>query len=81
MELKETIELMQSGDYKNRFKAEYYQLSIRLDGLKAMLEKWDNDLLEFKPTCSREIYNTQVKAMEDYRAVLANRAEIEGIEL
>lgn len=27
-ELKDTIELMNSSDYKDRFKAEYYQLSI-----------------------------------------------------
>ena len=29
MELNETIEMMQSADYKERFKAEYYQLKIR----------------------------------------------------
>lgn len=29
MELKDTIELMQSSDYKDRFKAEYYQLADR----------------------------------------------------
>lgn len=28
-ELKDTIELMNSSDYKDRFKAEYYQLEIR----------------------------------------------------
>ena len=39
MELKDTIELMQSEDYKDRFKAEYFQLKIRYDKLKAMLEK------------------------------------------
>lgn len=27
-ELKDTIELMNSSDYKDRFKAEYYQLKI-----------------------------------------------------
>ena len=30
MELKDTIELMQSSDYKDRFKAEYFQVAIRL---------------------------------------------------
>ena len=28
-ELKETMELMNSADYKDRFKAEYYQVAIR----------------------------------------------------
>lgn len=35
MELKETIELMQSGDYRERFKAEYLQTKIRYEKLKA----------------------------------------------
>lgn len=34
MELKETIELMQSGDYRERFKAEYLQTKIRYEKLK-----------------------------------------------
>lgn len=34
MELKETIELMQSGDYRERFRAEYLQTKIRYEKLK-----------------------------------------------
>ena len=37
MEMKETIELMQSSDYKDRFKAEYYQTRIRFEKLTSML--------------------------------------------
>lgn len=33
------IKLMQSDDYKDRFKAEYYQLKDRLEKLSAKLEK------------------------------------------
>ena len=33
MELKDTIDLMTSEDYKDRFKAEYYQTKIRYDKL------------------------------------------------
>lgn len=33
MELKDTIELMNSSDYKERFKAEYLQVKIRYDKL------------------------------------------------
>lgn len=39
MELKETIEMMQSEDYRERFKAEYQQNVIRFQKLRAMLEK------------------------------------------
>ena len=42
MELKDTATLMVSSDYKERFKAEYYQLKIRLEKLKYMLQKWGN---------------------------------------
>lgn len=42
MELKDTATLMVSSNYKERFKAEYYQLKIRLEKLKCMLQKWDN---------------------------------------
>ena len=81
MELKDTVRLMESGDYKERFKAEYYQIVIRYRKLSAMLEKWDKGTLEFNPTCPRSTYNIQVKAMTDYIAILEARAVMEGIEL
>ena len=79
--LKNTVELMNSTDYKERFIAEYEQLVIRYAGLKNMLYKWDRDELDFKPTCPRSTYNLQIKAMEDYMAVLEARAVMEGIIL
>ncbi len=81
MELKETIEMMQSEDYRERFKAEYQQNVIRFQKLKAMLEKWDKGDLNFTPTCPRGVYNLQIRAMADYIAVLEARAAIEGIAL
>lgn len=81
MELKDTIEMMNSADYKERFKAEYYQNVIRYQKLNAMIEKWDKGELGFKPICPRSTYNIQLTAMTDYIAVLEARAVIEGIEL
>ena len=81
MELKETVEMMNSADYKERFKAEYQQVVIRYRKLAAMLEKWDNGELNFTPTCPRSTYNMQVRAMTDYIAVLEARAVMEGVEL
>ena len=81
MKLSETVEMMNSTDYKDRFKAEYYQLVIRYKGLKAMLDKWDNGTLQFEPTCPRSTYNMQIKAMADYLAVLEARAVMENIVL
>ena len=80
-ELRDTIEMMNSGDYKERFKAEYYQVVIRYQKLKSMLDKWDNDQLEFSPTCPRSTYNMQIAAMTDYIAVLEARAVMESVEL
>lgn len=81
MKLSETVEMMNSADYKERFKAEYLQLKIRTNGLKNMLDKWDNGKLDFIPTCPRDIYDNQMEYMTNYMTVLANRAHLEGIEL
>ena len=79
--LNETVEMMNSSDYKERFKAEYYQLEYRYEKLKKMLDDWDNDKLSFTPTCDRDIYNTQIVSMGVYLNVLRQRAEIENVEL
>lgn len=81
MELRDTVEMMNSEDYKERFKAEYQQNVIRYQKLAAMLEKWDNGELNFEPTCPRSTYNMQIKTMTDYIAVLEARAVMEGIDL
>lgn len=81
MILKDTIDMMNSSEYQQRFKAEYYQLVIRYYKLKEMLEKWDNNKIEFTPTCPRSTYNMQLKAMVDYIAVLEARAVMEDIDL
>ncbi len=72
---------MMSTDYKERFKAEYKQLTIRFEGLKGMLKRWDEGTLPFEPTCPRSTYNMQIKAMTDYMAVLEARAVIENVDL
>ena len=81
MELKDTVEMMGSSDYKERFKAEYLQLEIRVNGLRNMLKKYKDGTLTFKPSCSYDLLNGQLKAMELYATYLDERAEIEGIDL
>ena len=81
MELRDTIELMNSPDYKERFKAEYMQTKIRYDKLDAMTVKYEAGTLNFKPTCSLELLKEQKKHMGNYIRCLKIRAEIEGIEL
>lgn len=81
MELKETIELMNSEDYKERFKAEYLQTKIRYDKLHKMTIKYEAGTLEFEPSCSLEILKEQKSYMGNYLRMLELRAEIEKIEL
>ena len=81
MQLKDTVEMMTSDDFKERFKAEYYQLSLRLYSLISMLYKWKNNMLDFEPKCSKETLENQVIFMQGYMDILLLRAEIEGIEL
>ena len=81
MQLKDTVEMMISEDFKERFKAEYYQLLIRLDGLTSMLIKWENNTLDFVPKCSKRTLENQIVFMQGYIGILRLRAEIEGIDL
>ena len=81
MELERLIELMKSEDYKDRFRAEYYQLEDRIDKLANMLEKYKAGTLNFTPSCSYELLSYQLQTMNAYRRVLEERAEIEGIEI
>ncbi|MFR1823852.1 MULTISPECIES: crAss001_48 related protein [Clostridium] len=81
MELKDTVQMMESVDYKERFKAEYLQLKIRINGLRNMLKKYKAGTLPFTPSCSYDLLNGQLKAMELYATYLEERAEIEGIDL
>lgn len=76
-----TAALMTSKNYKDRFKAEYMQLKNRYEGLKRMIDNWDNGTLSFTPTCPRAIYNFQLRAMKDYLDILEVRAKIEEISL
>lgn len=76
MELKDTIPLMTSEDYRERFKAEYYQTKIRAGKLQSLIQH-DMDLAN----SPKIILERQLNAMLDYLSTLALRAEFEGINL
>lgn len=81
MDLKDTITLMQSDDYKERFKAEYRQTKIRYDKLHKMIVKYEAGALEFTPNSSIDLLKNQASAMGTYLYLLEVRAVVEGIEL
>lgn len=90
--LKDTVTMMNSEDYKERFKAEYYQTKIRYERLEAF-----NNTIEAAertnycgspktvpmPThdCPHEMLRHQQSTMGEYLHILEVRAVIEGIEL
>ena len=78
-ELKDTVTGMLSPDYKERFIAEYRQLSIRTLKLEMFLDNYRNGRLSFKPTCNIELLERQLDIMKTYITVLKERAKIEGI--
>lgn len=85
MELKETIELMCSEDYKERFIAEYLQVKIRYEKLKNFCNKIEVEKMLGKEVtkhdCPLELLREQQKYMGLYLSVLEKRALIENVEL
>jgi hypothetical protein len=81
MKLQDTIEMMNSADYNERFKAEFYQLKIRICKLDNMVSKYKLGELPFEPNCSYDLLNGQLKAMRLYQSYLIERAEIENVEI
>lgn len=81
MELKNTIEMMNSADYKERFKAEYFQTKIRYEKLHRMCVKYEAGTLNFTPSCSLALLKEQKSVMGQYLYCLEKRAEIEDIDL
>lgn len=80
-ELKDTTDMMNSSDYKERFKAEYLQTKIRYEKLHKMLIQNDAGTLKFEPTCPIRILAEQKRYMGEYLRCMETRAEIEGIDL
>lgn len=81
MELKDTIEMMQSEDFKERFKAEYWQTKIRYEKLHKMIIKAEARTLNFTPICPIDLFIEQKRHMGEYLHCLEVRAEMEGIDL
>lgn len=79
--LRDTVGLMESSDYKDRFKGEYWQTKIRYDKLHKMVVKYEAGTLDFTPTTPLDILKKQLSYMGMYLYTLEIRAQLEGIEL
>ena len=81
MELKDTVSGMLDECYKERFRAEYWQLKIRVEKLLITIMKYDEGTLGYEPSCSIGLLRNQLDAMERYLQLLKLRAKIEKIDL
>ena len=92
LELKDTVELMCSADYRERFIGEYIQTKIRYERLKAFNNKIEaarrvmcSDegvrVEEPKHDCPAGLLKEQQAAMGEYLHLLEVRAVIEDIDL
>lgn len=79
--LRDTVALMESSDYKDRFKGEYWQTKIRYDKLHKMVVKYEANTLDFTPTTPLDILKKQLSYMGMYLYTLELRAQLEGVEL
>ena len=90
MDMKKTVDMMLSDDYKERFKAEYYQLKERYERLKIFNTKieasrrtmYQNNAVAMpEHDCPEELLMSQQDVMGQYLHILETRAVIEKIEL
>ena len=81
MDLKDTIKLMESDDYKDRLKAEYYQVKIRREKLQKILVGNNWEYLSFTPNSPKRYLKYQCDVMLEYMQVLEERARKENIDL
>lgn len=81
MELKETIELMSSADWKDRFVAEYLQTKIRYEKLHKLIVRREAGKLDFDTPIPLESWKEQAYHMGMYLNELEKQSVIHGIEL
>ena len=85
MDLKETVDLMLSDDYKDRFIAEYKQTKERYERLKHFCNRIEasmtGEVTEPEHDCPYSLLREQQRIMGEYLHILEIRAIIEGIDL
>lgn len=84
--LKDTVRLMESSDYKERFFAEYIQTKIRYEKLKATCNcieasHFTSKIKEPPHDCPLDLLREQQHIMDNYLRILELRAVIEDINI
>ena len=76
-ELKDTVELMLSGDHNDRLRAEYEQVAIRSAKLAELIKKAEDGSLDFQLKTPLEVLKRQHMLMADYMFILYTRLAME----
>ena len=83
--MEDTVEGMLSGDYKERFKAEYQQTKIRYEKLRAYCDRIEMAIMHPHKVemphhdCDLELLRQQQHYMGCYLGTMEKRAIVEGI--
>ena len=80
MKLSDTVYLMNSADWKDRFIAEYIQLQIRIIRLEEVLNSTPDSFTALD-SMTKAIMFKQLDAMESYKLCLEKRAALAEIDL
>ena len=75
--LAETVDGMLSQNYFTRLQTEFDQVSIRLQNLETLLEKYNKGTLGFMPNSPITMLEKQRDIMRQYKEVLRDRISIE----
>ena len=84
--LSDTVSLMNSDDYKERFLAEYAQTKIRYEKLKILCDQIEASYITGGKTpepahnCPLDLLRQQQRVMGDYLHTLELRAVIEDVD-
>ena len=79
MNLEETIDLMLSENYEDRFCAEIYQLNYRVKKLEDIINNYNN--LNFVPKTPKILLQQQLASMYSYLALLILRSDYEEVAI
>lgn len=69
------------GDYEERMRVEYRELTARAGRLRGMLQRYADGTLDFEPTCPITLLSRQLDVMDEYAGLLHHRAKIEHVDL
>lgn len=76
MELKDTVDLMNSEDPVERLQAEYLQAKIRVKSLEDFLEKYKGGIVPLPPYTDYNILHRQFQTMLVYEKILEDRLNL-----